>query len=183
MMKFLYLLIGVLAINVCNSQTSQDHILWHESRKLTINDFAIKNSLTAGSGSFAQFSMNYQLKGFDVFTKNFNKKVENRMIGSASWLDTTSNVSQALLYQQTLFDLSEIYTRKFRKALKEERKRLIKNLKLAEDLNDNIMTEFSKRRLEYSQDTNFGLDSTRQMLWQNSIKSELSDLAQFAYDK
>ena len=31
------------------------------------------------------------------------------MIKSASWIDTNANMTETILYQQTLFDISEIY--------------------------------------------------------------------------
>jgi len=67
--------------------------------------------------------------------KNFNNKVRNCFIKSTSWIDTTTNVSNSLRYQQTLFNICEIYTRKFRKELKENRKKIVSGTQFADKLN------------------------------------------------
>ncbi len=100
------------------SQENPDFLLWSSSHKLTIDDFGIKKSDSNSGLSFAQFSMDYSVRGFDFMKKNFNKNVKNAIIKSASWIDTTQNVEYSLRYQQTLFDMAEIYTRRFRKELR-----------------------------------------------------------------
>jgi hypothetical protein len=105
------------------------------------------------------------------------------MIPTASWIDTTKNTTQTLNYEQTLFDLSEIYVRKFRQQLKENRRKVIKGTEFAEQLNSKILTEFSKRRIEYTKDTAFGKDTEKQKFWEAQIKKELAELDEFAYEK
>ena len=107
--------------------------------------------------------MNYQVNGFDFLTKNFNKRVHNRFIKAASWIDTTTNVQQSLVYQQTLFDICEIYT-------------------IAEELNNKFMTEFAKRRIDYDRETKFGSDEPKQKEWESQIHKELTELSDY-YDK
>jgi hypothetical protein len=127
--------------------------------------------------------MGYQVNGFDFLTKNFNKKVHNRFIKTASWIDTTTNVQQSLMYQQTLFDICEIYARQFRKALKENRKKIVKGTTIADELNQKFMVEFAKRRIDYDRETKFGTDELKQKEWQIQINMELSQLSDYAYDK
>lgn len=171
-----------LTTNIAVGQISQDILEWSPTHKLTIDDFAIKTKSLETTSSFAQFSVDYQVNGFDFMTKNFNKKVHNYIIKTASWIDTTANVSQSLIYQQTLFDICEIYTRQFRKALRENRKKIANGTAIAKELNDKIMTEFSKRRIDYDRETKYGADLTKQKLWEVQIQKELSELKDFAYD-
>lgn len=89
-------------------QNSHDNLQWSATYKLTLDDFSIKTRSNETTSSFAQFSVDYEVGGFDFLTKNFNKKVHNYMIKTASWIDTTTNINQSLLYQQTLFDICEI---------------------------------------------------------------------------
>ena len=163
-------------------QEGKDNLLWSETRKLTIDDFFIKSERHQGSLSAGQFSISYQVTGFDFLTKNFNKKIRNYFIRSASWIDTTNNVQQSLLYQQTLFDLSEIYTRQFRKSLRENRKQLTKGLKIVEELSNKSMSDFAKRRVDYDRETKTATDETKQKEWEAMIDKELADLADFAYE-
>ena len=164
-------------------QNNADRLQWSATRKLTVNDFAIKVKSIDNTPSFAQFSIEYQVNGMNFLTKNFNKKVQNYMLPSASWIDTTTNVNQTLVYQQTLFDLAEIYTRQFRKALTENRKKIATGLQFVTDINDKIMSDFSKRRVDYDRETQFGTDIVAQKEWEIQIQKELTELSDFAYEK
>ena len=156
---------------------------WSSTRKLTLIDFGIKTTKLETTTSFGQFSISYKVNGFDFMTKNFNKKVENLFIKSASWIDTTSNIQESLTYQQTLFDISEIYARQFRKALHDNRRKIISGSNFIEDLDQKSIADFSKRRIAYDRETKFGTDIEKQKEWEIQIQKELADLSGFAYNK
>ena len=61
-------------------QQKSDYLLWSASHKLTVDDFAIKTNGVETTTSFAQFTVDYEVNGFDFLTKNFNKKVHNYFI-------------------------------------------------------------------------------------------------------
>ena len=124
--------------------------------------------------------IDFQVQGFDFMTKNFNKKVHNYFIKSASWIDTTFKIDASIKYQQTLFDICEIYTRQFRKELKENRKRILSRTNFIKDLDAKAMTDFSNRRVEYDTETKFGTDPIKQQQWEVQIKMELNTLKDFA---
>ena len=180
---FLANLLFLLTINTSLSQVNDDYLLWSSTRKLTPDDFTIKTHVPESTASFAQFSINYQVNGFNFLTKNFNKKVRNYFIKTASWIDTTSNLAQALAYQQTLFDICEIYTRQFRKALKENRKKIAKGTTIIEELNQKFMTAFAKRSIDYDRETKSGADELKQKEWESQIDKELTELSDYAYEK
>lgn len=180
---FLANLLFLLTINTSLSQVNDDYLLWSSTRKLTPDDFTIKTQVPESTASFGQFSMSYQVNGFNFLTKNFNKKVRNYFIKTASWIDTTSNLAQALAYQQTLFDICEIYTRQFRKALKENRKKIAKGTTIIEELNQKFMTAFAKRRIDYDRETKSGADELKQKEWESQIDKELTELSDYAYEK
>lgn len=160
--------------------TDDNLVFWSSTRKLTVDDFGIKTRNGESKLSFAQFSVDYQVNGFDFMTKNFNKKVRNYIIKSASTIDTTMDVSVSLRYQQTLFDLCEIYTRQFRKALKENRKKIASGTQIVDVLNQKAMTDFANRRVQYDRETNFGTKADKQIEWENLINKELNDLLEFS---
>ena len=180
----LTLLISIICLltNYALGQSDQDNLQWSATHKLTLDDFSIKTKSNETTSSFAQFSVDYQISGFDFLTKNFNKKVHNYIIKTASWIDTTTNINQSLLYQQTLFDICEIYTRQFRKELRENRKKIANGTEIARELNNKVMTDFSKRRIEYDRETKYGTDLTKQKEWENQIQKELLELKDFTYD-
>ena len=159
-----------------------DYLSWSSTRKLTLNDFIIKTKDLQSSTSYGQYYMDFEVRGFDAFSKNFNKRVHNYFIRSASWIDTTSNVSTALRYQQTLFDICEIYTRQLRKGLKENRKKLLKGAQVANELNAAAMSSFSQRRLAYDSETGFGTISEKQTQWEEQVQKELAALQEYALE-
>jgi hypothetical protein len=165
------------------AQENSDYLLWNSNHRLTIDDFGIKKSDSKSGLSFAQFTIEHNVSGFDFITKKFNKKVKNSIIKSASWIDTTQNVELSLKYQQTLFDIAEIYTRKFRKELQENRKQIAKGISIVNDINAKLSSEFAKRRLLYDSETNSGYDSQKQLIWEQQIKQELFELADYDYNK
>ena len=183
-MRSWILIVFLLAFNPLLGQTAVDEnrIFWSETRKLAVNDFGIKTQEGESNSSFAQFSMDYEIRGFDFMAKSFNKKVRNYFIKSASWIDTTNNVSVSLRYLQTVFDLSEIYTRQFRKLLKKNRMKIGYGMKIIEELNDKIVTDLSNRRLGYERDTKSGTLLDKQAEWELQIQKELRELKEFAYE-
>ncbi len=176
----------ILVLTICSATVfgqntvNNNFFFWSSTHKLSLTDFVIKTKDLETTPSFAQFSVDYQVGGFDFMTKNFNKKVRNYMIKSASWIDTTYDVEASLKYQRTLFDICEIYTRKFRKDLKENKKKIAGGTQFVEELNSKAMTDFSNRRVEYDRETKLGSDTDKQAEWELQIKKELDELREFA---
>ena len=131
--------------------------------------------------SYGQYVIDSNIKGFDFLVKDFNKKVRNYFIKSASWINPNFQVERSLRYQQTLFDLSEIYAREFRKNLKNRRREIIKGFGILEELNQKATTDFSKRRLQYDNDTKYGTIEEKQIEWEKQILKELNEYKEFAY--
>lgn len=148
---FLSLLIAFILVNNAGAQVAQnDYLSWSAATKLSVRDFIIRKSYLPSSPCFAQFSMQFEgVNGFDWMKKNLNKKVHNYFIRSASWIDTTYDTSSSIRYQQTLFDICEIYTRQSRKALKENKRKIITGSDFVSDLNAKAMSDFANRRLQY----------------------------------
>ncbi len=170
-----------LTLNCSFCQTDNDSYLsWSSVRKLTVNDFVIKTKDLQAASSFAQFNLTYEVKGYDFLTRNFNKKVKNYLLKSASWIDTTYDLALTLKYQQTLFDISEIYARHFRRDLKINRRKIASGTEFVNELNSKIMTDFSKRRIKYDTETKYGSDLEMQYQWENQIKKELDELKDYS---
>lgn len=181
-MKFKYLFFLILTCNILHSQNTDNNLIfWNSSKKLTIDDFVIKNNSENEMSSQGAFIIDSTVKGFDVFNKNFNKKVRNYMVKSASWINPSKNIQFSLRYQQTLFDISEIYARKFRLDLKLKRKELLKGFKILEDLNQKAVTDLSNRKLLYDLETNFGQIEDKQIEWEKVISKELEELNEYTY--
>ncbi len=159
-------------------------ILWSKNYALKESDFKIKTSNT-GSKSFGQYSLDYNLSGASFalsLPKDYKKKVRNYFIKSASWIDTTYNTALSINYQQLLFDMSEIYTRKFRKEIFLNRKKIFWGKLKLDNMSSNVMTDFANRRAQYEMDTNSGSILEKHENWKLIIAKELDELKEFSSD-
>ncbi|MBZ0242134.1 MAG: hypothetical protein K8F24_02865, partial [Bacteroidales bacterium] len=157
--------------------------LWSSVDRIAESDFQLKVENMSSNPCFAQFSINYSVSGFDFFTRNFNQKVKNTMYTSASWLDNeTPDKERLIRSQQILFDLSEIYARRFRKQLLIDRKKISKGPQIAESINKDIMNDFAEERAAFEKESKGGLLTEVLSKWEEKIKLELADLNEFRFD-
>lgn len=165
-------------------ESDLDKLYWSAKERITVDDFGIKVKDTKSGLSSAAFSLEYNVHGLNFMTKNFNKRVWHYMVRSASQITLDDNVDRYIRYQQTLFDIQEIYVRKFRKALSENRKKFLLRNAFADELKDDIIgIDLVKRRTEYNNETNSGKDLQKQQEWEAQILEELDELKDYAYDK
>lgn len=181
--KYMLLLVLALYATASYGQDNSGELLWSPDHKLGVADFGIRNQGANAQLSFAQFSLSYSVRGFDFLSRKFNKKIRNVLIPAASWIDTTRMVPISLRYQQTLFDLGEIYARQFRKKLADNRKQIAKGTDVVRAWDTEIAAALSKRRLQYDLETHSGTDEIRQKQWEDTIAEELTALDAYAYDK
>jgi len=64
--------------------------------------------------------------------------------------------------------------------LKENRKKILTGTGFIADLNQNMLTNFSNRRIIYDKETNFGQNEKKQKEWELQIQIELTDLKEFS---
>jgi hypothetical protein len=179
-----FLIIGLSVNYSVNAQLPNSHEkIWSSTDRLSESDFQLNIEIPDSNPCYAQFSMNYSVTGFDFLTKNFNKKVENVMYTNASWLDkNASNKQNFIRFQQTLFDLSEIYARKFRKQLLLNRKKIAKGVQIAEIISNEITKELTEERAKFEKESNGGANIEVYEKWEKKIESELSALILFQYE-
>lgn len=186
--KYTFSLLILLWLTTSNTfaqkQSDLDLLYWSERHKITLEDFAIQ-TLDASQGlSSAGFTLEYNVHGLSFTTRNFNSKVRHAMVRSASQIDLSGDVDRYILYQQTLFDITEIYVRRFRKALRENRKKFLFKTEAAEELKDQIIgIDLEYRKAAYNNETNAGKNTAKQKEWETIIKKELKELGDFAYEK
>lgn len=168
------------AFSLMAQEPKEETLEWSSFRKLTLSDFKVKKAGDQETASYAEFSILYKAGGMELLSRNLNKRVSTLFIKSASWIDTTQNIGHSLRFQQTSFDLCEIYVRQLRKALYDNRRK-IKSLKYVDALNEQYTMAFSKRRIEYDRDTKAATDNDAQQKWEAIIQQELAELS--AYSK
>ncbi|HEX8425599.1 hypothetical protein [Hymenobacter sp.] len=183
---YLFLTFSVLLVRpVCaqkptTSASDADYLQWSATRRLTAADFQMPlkphNNL---KGSNAAFSFSMDGRIYDLFSKHSNDIVFNQMLRSASWVDTNNpaDVAQQVLFQQTLFDIQEIYVRRFRQQARAGAKKmlLIGKPDINELLNE-LMKASQVRQAEYADETDYGTLPGTQAVWEAKIQEELQAL-------
>lgn len=180
----LMFIVSLACLSIAFSQNLQEgQKRWSANNKLSINDFKIKKGDNS-SVIYSQFIITHQVGGFDFFKRNFNQKIENIFLGNASWIDTTNvtNIKKQIDFQQMQFDLSEVYTRKFRKQLLQNKRKIAKGFDIVREISNNMTAQFSERRLALIDDTKSGTDEQKLIEWKEKIITELKELDDFRYE-
>ena len=184
MKKILILFLFLSSLSFSQSGNQSTRKFWSKDNKLTKEDFKIKINDSFNEAIYSQFSISYSAKGFDFFKRNLNMRVQNIFLKSASWIDTLriSETHEQIKFQQLQFDLSEVYTRKFRKRLLINKNKITKGVDLLNQISDNILTEFSEERMKLIKETEGGRNIEKLKIWRKKINSLLNQLDVFRFE-
>ena len=162
-----YKLIFILIICGYSAIGQETKIEWSPDYQITIEDFKgpqtkinqIGSSVYVQSGVSMELAV--QMSNFEfMFTKNFNSKITCTFQKDAATLiapDSIRAVQLANLVQYD-FDLSELYTRKIRKELFENKKTL-SNVTFFQPYFDKMIAERNKVSSKIYTDTDFGTNT------------------------
>ena len=116
--------------------------------------------------------------------QNLNQKIENIFIGNASWIDTTKvdDIQKNIEFQQLQFDLAEIQARKFRKKILENKGQISKGQTIVDQINNEIIEEFSNYRMQFVKETQGGSDEIKLAEWKEKIANELRELEEYSFE-
>ncbi|QJX46502.1 hypothetical protein HMJ29_05950 [Hymenobacter taeanensis] len=158
-----------------------DYLDCSATRRLVASDFALQpkpNSNLQGSrGSFL-----LGCKGgnaVELLSKNANSAVYNRFFHLTSWLDTSNpdNVAQQIEFQQTQFDIQEIYARRLRKQIRASATRMFLIGKpTLDELAKGLLKEAELRQVQYADETAYASLPEKQAEWSRQIQQELQEL-------
>jgi len=163
---------------------SADYLAWSATRRLQASDFQLRvrarNNL---AGSVGNFGFLMRGSNLDLLNKKGNEVVQNVLYRAGSYLDSSSQTATSLQlrYLQTLWDLNEVAARRLRQELRGSAKRIIMWGK--PDPNDLVQEAYetaSKRQIQYTDETNYGLYLDKQASWEALLTKELADLKDFA---
>lgn len=182
-MKQLFFLLIIVIFPI--TSFSQNQFDWDASRVLTMQDFQSKRSTMSGDKIFIQSSARM---GFEVsmsnyefmLTKNFNSKVSCTFTPkSAVLIAPDENSAKALIkFAQYQFDVNELYARKFRKLLFEN-KGTFSDIKFIQPLFETIQEELTDRITEASELTDLGLDTEQLLTLHLKVLDEIEALKDF----
>jgi len=166
--------------------TNAQKIDWDSSYKIQLSDF---HSRGTQIGDVRQIMLNSAI-GFDfsvvmsnyefMFTKNFNDKVSNTFNQSHAAIiaQDSAQALQMIALAQYEFDLSELYARKVRQKLFEE-KNAFSNFSFFQPVFQQMQQEFSERRTEAINITQFGKDDFKLYGLHKEVLDEINALSEY----
>lgn len=182
-MKGTLVLIFLLVTNISKGQSL---IEWSKDYQLQLSDFQSTATQIGGGNTYSlhtasslNFSFSMSNAEF-MFTKNFNSKVNcsfNRL--AASIVAPDSAIAMDLLFfARYEFDLSELYARKLRKKLYEE-KATFSNVDFFQPASQEIQQQFIERHALAAKATDLGRNREKLAELHNEVISEINELADF----
>lgn len=166
---------------------AQDKLEWSDNYILTLSDFrSVETEINKDLKSYsvqsgAQIEFSYQMSSYEfMFTKNFNSKATAVFHRNAAYIvSVDSSSAQPLVdYAQYNFDLTELYTRKFRKRILEE-KGAFSNTQFFQPIYDQLQREMSAENARVSKLTDLGSKSELLELERTKVLAEIHLLGDY----
>jgi hypothetical protein len=186
MKKLFFLLISLSLIQCSASKNSDlilkyspvDYLYWSETRKLTWNDFQKPSDASDNYTSEVDMSIPSSVEKENIF-------IQPRLISICvfdkknSWVNKKFANDTLLLYNQTIFDIHELYARKLRKIFSETDLNADNYKDKFKSMTEKNNSDLLNRVEEFRRESNFGENKKIVLQWAAKIKSELQDLSQF----
>jgi hypothetical protein len=172
-----------------HTSSAQQIIDWSPEYDLTFEDFLSKKTKigfgdTYQINSTAGMGFSFQMTNYEwMFTKNFNSKVTSTFNKNAAVLVAPNlEIANSLLaFANFQFDLVELYARKFRKKLYEN-KGAFTNPSFLEPIYNEIQAELNERHAEAGEVSNLGIKSEVLQEIHQEVLAEIDELDDFCKD-
>ncbi|NMH28482.1 hypothetical protein [Flavobacterium silvaticum] len=171
---------------LCATAFAQDEIQWDGKYQLQLSDFKSASTQIGGTTVYSlqtflgvDFSFSMSRVQF-MMTKNFNAKVNNnfrRNVASLVAPDTAS-AENLVAFAQYQFDTAELYARKFRKKIFEE-KGTFSDVSFFKPFYDDIQKEFSERVADAVKKTDLGRKKEELGVLHAAVLKEVGELEDF----
>ena len=184
-MKFKILIIFIF---LCQCSFGQNEIAWDGKYQLSLNDIKASTTQIGNTKNYSIFIQNsmafeYHMSQFEfMITKNFNKKVKNifkKDIASIIAPDSAKAI-ELLNFCQYIFDLNELYSRKLRKKLFEE-KNAFSDPQFYKPIYENLSKELIEKGMKASKETDFGVQKEKLKKIHLEVLSEIETYSNFCY--
>ncbi|WP_300027263.1 hypothetical protein [uncultured Maribacter sp.] len=166
---------------------AQEPIVWNPDYELQLSDYqspeseinAALTSYSIYSGSKIDFSFNMNSVSF-MFTKNFNDKVKAIFQKNLAVLVAPDSLTanQLLQFGRYDFDLVELYSRKIRKKIYEE-KGAFSDASLFQPIFNELQQEMNTVSAQVFKATDFGKDAEMLQIEHNKVINEINTLSDF----
>jgi hypothetical protein len=189
-MKYLpFILLSLLSIQCSAGKLSESHqtysqddyLYWSETRKLSWDDFKGVPSTSSDNLSTEIFMSIPSSIEKDVFN---SPKLTSVCVFDKrhSWVNKNIMNDALLLYDQTIFDIHEVYARRLRKTFLETDFGLNDFKEKYQSMTEKNNNDLLNRIEEFKKDSNFGQNKKSVMQWTIKIKYELQELNQYKKD-
>lgn len=179
--NYIIIALLMLVLNLNGQGLTTNEILWQPMQLLDYSDFMGKpqnGSEVAMTSS--GFYFNYQYNGNDYLTLELYATFDK----SKSWFKPEGKVPEVLAHEQCHFDITELYVRQLRQqiAAYHFKKKSDFEKPLTKMYND-CNKKCSQTQRDYDQQTRHGIDTEKQLEWQQKIAKELDALKEFMQEK
>jgi len=176
----------VILIFLFGNVYSQTEIDWSLDYQLKFSDFEppgvqIGNGNMYSLYSGATFGFSFQMSSYQyMFTRKFNDKIACYFNKQSASLNAPDSLiaGNLLAYAQFSFDLSELYARKFRKEIYENKSTFSSN-EIFKEAFDKWQNEYAKRFAEVGQQTDIGQNTEELELLHQEVLNEIEELSEF----
>lgn len=166
--------------------SAQQDIHWDGTYQLQRSDFQSPATQIGGTNLYSihsscGFDFSFYMSSMELaFTKNFNAKVSNSFKPeSASLVAPDDAIAQKLIYFARFeFDLSELYARKFRKKIYEE-KEAFSGGDFFRPAYETVRKEFSERDTNAGKETDLGRKTEKLKALHQEVLNEIATLADY----
>ena len=150
-----------------------DKISWSKDRKLTWKDF--KGKPNNGGQVAAMTDSGFSYESGKMENDSMQLIIVNFFYKNTSWVKKNEEKENILAHEQCHFDITELFTRKFRKQIKESKFNL-KTLKNSlESLFKKSQTEWKNYEDKYDKETEHSKKEVQQLEWQEKVAKELEE--------
>jgi hypothetical protein len=169
----------LLAVAFCFLSNNKS-IPWQENYKLTWTNFqGIPNAnIEAAAITASGISFGYHVKKVNDKVESFKVEVVAHFYPEKSWVKTEKADNHILSHEQLHFDITELYSRKLRKAISEVSASQNVNTKL-DEIHSKIVTDLNNFQNLYDSETDFSRNIEAQAKWQEFINNELESLKNY----
>lgn len=176
----------ILCILFFANSYSQNEINWDGKYQLQLSDFQSPSTKIGkvNVNSFMMFvgiEFNFAMSNIEfMFTKNFNSKINNVFKRESSSIIAVDNetANEMVALARYGFDLTELYARKLRKRIFEE-KRTISDISFLKPIYDENQKKLNELISNASNETNLGKNRDKLKLLHVKVLVEIQELSDF----
>lgn len=176
----------LLLLMMISTVQAQETIEWNDQYQLQITDFQSPSSQIGNTTIYSLHTgigpaLFFQMSAAEfMFTRNFNSKIDNIFDRkSASLIAADDHTAKQLVaFAQYQFDLSELYARKIRKKLHED-KGMLSDVKDLKTVFGEINQEYIEKSATSGKTTDLGRNTSELKKLHTEIKEEIALLSDY----